>query len=89
LSFTIFKLLGNGSIAVLHRPIDLYVVSSSGNIYVADSTNQRVLRWLPGGDPATGGGLVASNTLGTPYGIVVTADEQTLYVADTSKLNIK
>ncbi|CAF1283008.1 unnamed protein product, partial [Didymodactylos carnosus] len=65
----------NGSTAVLHQPSGLYVVSSSGNIYVADSANQRVLRWLPGGDPATGGGLVASNTLGSPYGIVV---EQTL-----------
>ncbi|CAF1308101.1 unnamed protein product, partial [Didymodactylos carnosus] len=74
--------LGNG--AIIGAPAGIYVVSSSGNLYVADNNNDRVLRWLPGADPSTGGVVIASNTLANVYDVIVTANEQTLFVTDTT-----
>ncbi|CAF1204935.1 unnamed protein product [Didymodactylos carnosus] len=67
---------------LLSVPAGIYVVSSSGNLYVADNSNQRVVRWSPGADPSTGGVVMASNTLSSVLGVIVTANEQTLFVTD-------
>ncbi|CAF1595860.1 unnamed protein product, partial [Didymodactylos carnosus] len=73
---------GNQTAPTLSSPSDVYLVSGSGNLYVADSGNKHVVRWSSGADPTTGGVVVASNTLNSIFGIVVTADEQTLFVSD-------
>ncbi|CAF4498358.1 unnamed protein product, partial [Didymodactylos carnosus] len=68
--------------STLSGPAGIYVVSSSGNLYVADNHNSRVVRWSPGADPSTGGVPVASDTLSLVYDVIFTADEQTLFVTD-------
>ncbi|CAF4433414.1 unnamed protein product, partial [Didymodactylos carnosus] len=73
--------LGDG--ITINGAAGIFVASSSGNLYVVDNNNNRVLRWSPGANPSTGGVLVASDTLNGPLAVVVTANEQTLFVADS------
>ena len=80
---------GSGS-NQLYSPTAIWVSEKTGNIYIADQLNSRIQRWKPN---ATEGVTVAGSPQGLsgsnatmfsfPIGLVVNANETTLYVSDT------
>ncbi|CAF1067909.1 unnamed protein product [Rotaria sordida] len=69
------------------------VLDSTNNIYIADTSNNRVLYWPNGGSSGTqiagsssSGSL--NNQLDQPYGIVRDSNTGTLYIADTNNNRI-
>ncbi|CAF1541993.1 unnamed protein product, partial [Didymodactylos carnosus] len=75
-----------GDSTILGAPAGIYVVSSSGNLYVADNGNSSVVRWSPGADPSTGRVFIANDTLTAILDVIVTANEQTLFVTDANSV---
>jgi gliding motility-associated-like protein len=78
---------GNAAANQLNSPRGQVVVDASGNIYVADTYNDRVQKWAPGasfGTTVAGGNGQgsASNQLDLPMGVAVDAAGN-VYVADT------
>ncbi|CAF0746348.1 unnamed protein product [Adineta steineri] len=88
---------GNGvgsSLSKLNSPWDIFVEPNTSYIWIADSGNNRIVKWInkstailvAGG---SGSGLQA-NQFNTPYGLFVdTSDSNTLYVADTKNYRIQ
>ncbi len=74
------------SLNQLNDPMDI-AIDSDGNIYVVESNNHRVTKWVPG---ATEGIVVAggngsgnaSNQLNSPHGITIDSNSN-LYISDT------
>ncbi|MNR75292.1 Serine/threonine-protein kinase PknD [compost metagenome] len=93
--------MGDGGIATranLASPDDV-VVDSSGNIYIADSNNNRVRKVTPGGTITTfagtgtagfsgDGGQAKNAQLNNPRGLAVDASDN-LYIADTGNNRIR
>ncbi|MDB4742708.1 Ig-like domain-containing protein, partial [Cyclobacteriaceae bacterium] len=68
-------------------------VDASGNIYVADGTNQRIQKWAPGASEGTtvagGNGYgSAANQLYSPYGVAVDASGN-VFIADQDNHRIQ
>ncbi|CAF4144922.1 unnamed protein product [Adineta steineri] len=81
---------GNGygsSLNVLYSPWDIFVEPNTSYIWIADSGNNRIVKWLNTSTVilvAGGSNGSQANQLNTPYGLFVdTSDSNTLYVADT------
>lgn len=79
----------------LDQPSSICVSKRTGDIYIADSGNQRIQRWSPG---ATSGvtivgitGVRSSNLslLDTPSSVILNADETYLYVSDTNNHRVQ
>jgi len=82
---------GAATVARLANPFEV-AIDSSNNYYIADSANNRI-RFVAGGNISTvagngdagysgDGGLAASATLNSPFGVAVDGSEN-LYIADT------
>lgn len=76
---------GNGgqSTSQLRNPSGI-AIDEYSNLYITDTENERVMKWSP--NATTGAIIVSSNTLESPYGIIVKhgfPDE--MYVSDTQK----
>ncbi|CAF1410019.1 unnamed protein product [Adineta steineri] len=81
---------GNGygsSLNKLYSPWDIFVEPNTSYIWIADSGNNRIVKWLNTSTAVlVAGGTNGSqaNQFNTPYGLFVdTSDSNTLYVADT------
>jgi DNA-binding beta-propeller fold protein YncE len=84
----IFGVSGNTA-NKLNRPAGVYVSRIDGSIYVADTSNNRIQKWLAG---ASTGITVAGNSNGAsgssmyalngPYAVILDPAETFLYVAD-------
>ncbi len=77
---------GSGS-DQLDKPLDVWVSSKSGAIYIADTNNGRIQSWSPGatsGDTIVGGRNDNPDvtSLITPVGLTINKNETRLYVSD-------
>jgi hypothetical protein len=84
---------GSGSSAsLLNAPNGLYV-DASGNLYIADASNNRVQKWAPGATSGTtvagqGGYGTSANQLAYPTGVYVDASNN-IYIADDNNQRIQ
>jgi sugar lactone lactonase YvrE len=86
--------LGSGN-HQLSSPHDLCVSKNTGDIYIADTNNQRIQRWSPG---ATSGVTIAgivstigtdSTLLNTPMAVALSPNEIFLYVSDINNNRVQ
>jgi sugar lactone lactonase YvrE len=73
--------------------VDGMNVDVSGNIYIADSGNNRVTKWTPGalsGTIVAGGNGSGSNAnrLNSPYGMFIGLNTSVIWIADTGNSRI-
>ena len=91
--FTVAGGQGNGAgISQLNRPFGIYV-DDAGNVYVADSYNNRIQKWAPGsltGITVAGGngGGPAANQLLAPEGIFVDKSGN-MYITDLGNSRVQ
>ncbi|BFG71033.1 hypothetical protein KACHI17_19140 [Sediminibacterium sp. KACHI17] len=83
---------GNGT-HQLRSPSDVFVHEKTGNIYVADTYNQRIQKWIPGakqGITVAGGNGLGSkhDQLKNPTGIFVD-EQENVYIADSGNDRIQ
>ena len=87
--------LGSGS-HQLNYPFGIWVSNKTGVIYIADSMNHRIQRWIPeatsgvtiAGDPNGNSGTNAT-MLTNPYRLTTNKNESMLYVSDSANSRIQ
>jgi uncharacterized protein (TIGR03437 family) len=78
---------GLGVNAQLNRPVGL-ATDSAGNLYIADSSNNRIRMLSTSGTITTVAGTGVSTVLNQPFGVAVDGSGN-LYIADTSNNRIR
>jgi hypothetical protein len=77
---------GNGP-GMLFSPYSVSLAQSSGLMYIADTTNQRIMSWVPGASTGTlfGGGTGGGNSIiqvNTPSGIYFDSPSNSLIITN-------